>query len=495
MNSSIRKVALALTVVFAALLANLQLVQVARSNSLANDPRNGRILLKELGIKRGEILAGDGTVLAESKATKNSQYPWRRIYPLANLFGHITGYYSNSAFCGSAGLEETYDAYLSGREPTTSQDFVDSLLGRTNPGNAIQITIDPKMQRIAANAMHGQRGAVAAINPKTGAVLALYANPTYNPNSITRPLGDGCATPKQRLEQAAGNPLLFRATQERYPPGSTFKIVTATAGLESGMTPYSPRFNNPSSLDLPQTDKNLRNFTGGSCPAGSTIDMLHGLEVSCNTTFAQVAMRAGLSRFTRAAEQYGIDKQPNFDIAAVPSCVQAVPGGPCVTPPDLATPFLAYSGIGQNDVRMTALQMAIVGGTVAERGMVPRPYLVSKILDPDHRPLPYKPPQPYGPIYKGSVASALQTMMRAVVSSGTGAVVGFPSRLNVGGKTGTAEIGIPGQAPHVWFVAWVSDQIAVAAIVEHGGDAGADATGGRVAGPIAKALVLAATKS
>jgi peptidoglycan glycosyltransferase len=492
-NSSIRKVALALAIVFAALFANLQLVQVARSKSLSNDPRNGRILLKELGVKRGEILAADGTVLAESKATKNKAFPWRRVYPEANLFGHITGYYTNSAFCGSAGLERTYDAFLAGREPSTSQDFVDSLLGRTNPGNAIQITIDPKMQQIAATAMKNQRGAVAAINPTTGAVLALYANPTYNPNLITQPIGDGCAKPKNALDTAKGNPLLFRATQERYPPGSTFKIVTATAGLENKMTPFTS-FPNPSSLDLPQTDKNLRNFTGGSCPAGSRITMLRGLEVSCNTTFAQVAMAVGTDKFTAAAEQYGIDKVPDFDITAAASCVQAVAGGDCVTPPDLAKPFLAYSGIGQNDVRMTALQMAIVAGTVANKGRVPKAHLVSKILDPDHRVLEEIKPKASGPIYSTTVANSLQMMMHAVVSRGTGAVVGFPSRLQVGGKTGTAETGIPGQAPHVWFVAWVSGQIAVAAIVENGGDAGADATGGRVAGPITKALVLAATK-
>jgi peptidoglycan glycosyltransferase len=136
-NKSIRKVALAMTIVFVALFANLQYVQVARSHSLANDPRNGRVLLRELGVKRGQILAADGTVLAQSVATGSKQFPWRRVYPRKNLFGHITGYYTNSAFCGSAGLEATYDQYLSGREPSTSSDFVDELLGRTNPGNSI----------------------------------------------------------------------------------------------------------------------------------------------------------------------------------------------------------------------------------------------------------------------------------------------------------------------------------------------------------------------
>jgi penicillin-binding protein A len=488
-NSSIRKIALAVSLVFVALFVNLQIVQVARSHSLANDPRNGRILLRELGVKRGEILAADGTVLAESQSTGDKQYPWRRIYPLRDLFGHITGYYTNTVFCGSAGLESSYDAYLSGREPTTSQNFVDELLGRTNPGNVIKITIDPKMQRLAQEKLDGQIGAVAAINPKTGAVLALYANPTFDPNRISRPIGGDCAKPKQTLEQASGNPLRFRATQERYPPGSTFKIVTATAGLENHLTPFS-RFPNPHVLDLPETNLVLRNFQGGACPGGSTITMLRGFEVSCNTTFAQVALRVGIDKFTQVAERYGIDGDPNFDIAAVPSCMQAVPGGGCNTPPDIPRPQTAYSGIGQFDVRMTALQMAVVTATVANGGLVPHPYLVSQIIDPDGRLLRKTNADLSRRIYSKATADDLQTMMRDVVKFGTGAVVGFPSRLHVGGKTGTAESGIKGKPPHVWFVAWTPD-IAVAVVVEFGGKLGSRATGGKVAGPIAKALILA----
>jgi len=487
-NTSIRKVALALTVVFLALFLNLQVVQVARSHSLSTDPRNQRILLKELGVKRGEILAADGTVLAQSQATKDKQFPWRRIYPLKNLFGHITGYYTNSAFCGSAGLESSYDAYLSGREPNTTQNFVDELLGRTNPGNTIQITIDPKMQRIAADALGNQKGAVAAINPQTGAVLALYSSTTYDPNLITKPIGEGCAKPKTQLENAAGNPLLFRATQERYPPGSTFKIVTATAGLETGMT-TSTTFPNPRVLDLPQTNQMFHNFSGGACPGGNPISMLRAFEVSCDTTFAQVAMRLKIDRFTSVAERYGIDKEPGFDIATARSCMQAIPGGGCMVPPDVPLPQTAYSGIGQFDVRMTALQMAVVGATVENNGKVPHPYLVSKILDPDNRVIRETKPDLSGQIYTDKTAESLRRMMIGVVRQGTGTVVGFPRNVEIGGKTGTAEIGIKGQAPDVWFVAWAPG-IAVAAVVENGGRLGKLATGGKVAGPITKALVV-----
>ncbi len=488
MNTSIRKVALAITVVFLALFVNLQVVQVARSKAYSTDPRNPRKLLAELKVKRGEILAADGTVLAESKATGDKTYPWRRVYPEKNLFGHITGYYTNSVFCGSAGLESSYDPYLSGREPATSQNFVDQLLGRTNPGNTIQITIDPKLQEIAKEALGNQRGAVAAIDPDTGAVLALYSSTTYDPNVITKPLGDGCIKPKQQLENAMGNPLLFRATQERYPPGSTFKIVTATAGLENGMTRFT-RFPNPSVLRLPQTNQVLRNFTGGVCPRGNPITMLNAFEVSCDTTFAQVAMRIGIDAFTSVAERFGIDKSPDFDIAAAKSCMDAVPGGACNVPPQVPLPQTAYSGIGQFNVRMTALQMAVIGATVENSGRVPHPYLVQRILDPNNQQISNTHPSLSSAIYSPDTADALRAMMIGVVKNGTGAVVGFPRNVEIGGKTGTAEVGIKGEAPDVWFVAW-APHIAVAAIVENGGRLGRNATGGKVAGPITKALVL-----
>jgi peptidoglycan glycosyltransferase len=488
MNTSIRKVALVLTLAFIALFVNLQIVQVARSKALSTDPRNQRILAKELGIKRGEILAADGTVLAQSVATGNKNFPWRRVYPTKGLFAGITGYYTNSVFCGSAGLENSYNSYLTGELPTTTQNFVDELLGRTNPGNTIQITIDPKMQQIAKEALGNQKGAVAAINPDTGAVLALWSSTTYDPNVITKPLGEGCVKPKSQLENAPGNPLLFRATQERYPPGSTFKIVTATAGLQNGMNLFTS-FPNPRVLDLPQTNQVLRNFGGGVCPGGNPITLLRAFEVSCDTTFAQVAMRVKIGPFTTVAERYGIDKPPNFDIATAYSCMQAIPGGNCNVPPDVPLPQTGYSGIGQFDVRMTALQMAVIGATVENNGRVPHPYLVSKILSPDNNVIRTTHPSLSKQIYSDTTAESLRRMMIGVVRNGTGTVVGFPRNVTIGGKTGTAEVGVKGEAPDVWFVAWAPG-IAVAAVVENGGRLGKNATGGKVAGPITKALVL-----
>lgn len=486
MNRAIRRIALILGVAFGALFVNLNVVQLAKSDELANHPQNRRLLVQEYATHRGEILTSDQQVLAESVESDNPTYRFERRYPRGELYGHITGYYS--FYFGRSGIERSYNDYLLGREPPSAQNFVDELLGRETDGNVVVLTLDHRLQRLARRALGGQRGAVAAIEPETGRVLALYANPVYDPN----PLSQDPANPSEiqnawtELINDPARPLTFSATQRVYPPGSTFKIVTAAAGLSNGMSPTTS-FRDPSRLDLPDTDRTLGNFQNGPCVGGS-ISMATGFRVSCNTTFAQVAMNVGAEKFVATAEAFGLNAAPDFDIPMTPSCIVNDPGAGCA-PPDLSQPGTAYSGIGQQDVRVTPLQMAMVGAVAANGGFRVRPYLVNRILSPTGDPLRETEPSRER-ILKRQVAQQLRQMMVDAVRSGTGAVVGFrdASSGDVGGKTGTAETGIEGQPPHVWFVAFAPG-IAVAAVVENGGDLGSRATGGRVAGPITKALV------
>lgn len=488
MNKSIRRVALGLGLVFLALLANLNYVQLARSDDLSTHPRNRRLLLKELNIRRGNILAADGTTLAESVETGDPRYRYRRRYPLGELFAHLVGYYTPSEFCGSAGLERSFNASLTGAEPATAENFVDELLGRERPGNLLRLTVDPDLQRLAKEKLGDQRGGVAAIDPKTGAVLALYGNPSYDPNDIARGLPGECEAAKRKLEQSRRRVLLSRAFQERYPPGSTFKIVTAAAGLENKLRPTTT-FPNPRSLNIPDTDKNLRNFGGGSCPGGGRITMAQGFRVSCNSTFAQVGLRIGEKKLRAMAGKLGLDQAPGFDVAAVPSCMTAIPGGGCDARA-LNRPFTAFSAIGQGSVQVTPLQMARIAATVANGGFVPRPYLVDQILSPDAGVIRKTEPQLSDRVMSKRSARDLRQMMIDTVRFGTGRVVGFRHARQgiIGGKTGTAQTGREGEPPHVWFVAF-GPGIAVAVVVENGGSLRSEATGGRVAGPIAKALV------
>lgn len=487
MNASVRKVALVVALIFVALFANLNVVQLGRSRALTEHPLNRRGTLEERGIKRGQILAADGTVLAESVATKDPIEKYRRVYPLKDLMGPITGYSTSNDFCSSSGIERSFNDYLTGQKPVTSETFLDELLGRERAGNILKLTIRPDLQRLARKQLGRQRGAVAAIDPRTGAILALWSNPSYDPNLITRQIKEGCIDPKRKLENDPSKPLRSRATLERFPPGSTFKIITAAAGLASGMRPTTS-FPDPRVLNLPDTERNLANYQGGSCRGGGGISMATALNVSCNTTFAQIAMRIGPKKFDAMARRFGLGEEPDFDVPAVPSCLVANPGFGCL-PAEISRPATAYSGIGQQDVRLTPLQMARVVATVANLGRVPRPYLVQKVLDPDNKTLRTTKPQLSKPIYTARVARQLREMLYNVVRSGTGAVVGFSrSYGSIGGKTGTAQTGVEGAAPHVWFVAF-SSKVAVAVVVENGGYLGRRASGGRVAGPIAKAIL------
>lgn len=483
MNRSVRKVALALGVAFVALVAQLSYTQVVASKRFAEHPANRRLLVKEYSIQRGDILAADNSVLARSVAT-DDQLKYLRQYPLDRLFAEITGYYS--IVFGGAGLERTFNRYLIGREPLQAQSFVDELLGRDRKGHTLVLTIDQQLQRIAAEKLRRQRGAAVAINPETGAVLAMYSNPGYDPNPLSTHDTESIRSIWERYNRDVTRPLISRAYQERYPPGSTFKVVVAAAALEAGISP-TETFPNPRALKLPLTNRSLPNFGGGACRGGSRISFADGLRVSCNTTFAQIGLKIGAQKLVAMAEKFGLQDAPEFDLAAVASCMRTAPEG--CSAPVLDPPQTALSSIGQFDVRVTPLQMAMVTATVANGGRVVRPFLVKQVQDFTGAVLRTFEPEPSAPIYSQATAETLKAMMVRVVTSGTGRVAQIPG-VEVGGKTGTAETGIEGKPPHAWFIAFAPG-IAVAVVVENGGDLGDDATGGKVAAPIAKALIEA----
>ena len=484
MNASIRRIGLGLAIAYLALFANLNVVQLAKSRELTEHRLNRRTLIQEYGTRRGEIIAAGNTVIARSVPSDSGQYKYRREYPLANLFGHITGYYSFNY--GRAGLERTYNDVLLGKEPATPENFVDELLGREKAGNVVQLTIDPELQALARAKIGRQRGAAAVLDASSGAVLALYANPTYDPN----PLSQSPRNQKSidaawnRLTKSPLKPLTFRATQERYPAGSTYKIITAAAGLELKKWTPNKTFPTMRRLDLPDSDRTLGNFGGSTC--GGT--MRRALMVSCNTYFAQAGMQIGSRGMYEMSSRFGLNDPVDFDISVARSCLRASAGG-CSDEP-LSRPHTAYSSIGQFDVRVTPLQMAIVAATVGNGGFRPRPYLVRRVLGPDGAELMRTEPERSKRIYSKRTAAALRSMMIDVVRAGTGTVVGFKDgrKGTIGGKTGTAQTGVEGQAPHVWFVAFGPD-VAVAVVIENGGNLRSEATGGRVAGPIAKALL------
>jgi peptidoglycan glycosyltransferase len=491
-NRTVRRIALMLLLAFAALLIQLTYVQVVDAERFAEHPANRRLLVKEYSIERGSIVAADGTVLARSTPTDDN-LKYLREYPGARLWGHFTGYYS--IVFGRSGLEQTYNDFLIGAGPQDRwENIVDDILGRDRKGHTLVLTVDPKLQALAEKLLSKQIGAVAAINPENGEVLAMYANPSFDPTRLASHDLDQVRTTWDRLNGNPAKPLLFRATQERYPPGSTFKVLVAAAALEAGISP-SKTYPNPRTLDLPLTDRTLKNFSGGACAGGSRISMAQALRVSCNTTFAQIGMDLGAEKLEEMTRKFGFGAPiEGFDLPSAASCLVAQPGGGC-DEPTLDAPQTAFSSIGQFSVRVTPLQMALVAAAVGNGGTLVRPHVVREIQDFTGKVVQTVSPEPEGPIFSRQTADTLKDMMIDVVDNGTGRPAAITSlRGEMGGKTGTAQTGVEGENPHVWFIAF-GPGIAVAVVVENGGDLGGDATGGRVAGPIARALIEAVQKS
>jgi peptidoglycan glycosyltransferase len=488
MDRQIRRLAIGFLVLFAALAVNVNYLQVVAADRIANNTANKRLLIQEYDVDRGDILAADGrTVLATSEPT-GGDLKYQRIYPEdpALGYGHLTGYHS--FIFSRTELEQSYNNYLSARaEELFPQRFIDELLGRDEKGANLVLTIDPQLQQIATRALRAAgEGAVAALDPRTGEVLALYANPTYDPNPLASHDPEEVRRAYRQLDpQEPDSPLVSRATDTFFPPGSSFKVVTAAAALENGLGP-DHLLPNPAALDLPQTEDDLENFGGGQCSGGSQIDMASALQQSCNVYFAGLGLELGPEALIEQAERFGMNQDVPFDIPFVEGEI-----------PNLGAfeddlPAVAQSAIGQRDVRVNVLQMALIAGAIGNDGVMMAPRLVRRIEDPKGRVLRELGPEEYGRPMSGENAATLTQMMVSVVSGGTGTAAQLPG-VDVAGKTGTAQTA-EGEDPHAWFLAFAPAQdpeIAVAVVVLNGGNLGSEATGGEISAPIAQQVMEA----
>jgi peptidoglycan glycosyltransferase len=484
MDRQIRRLGVALLCLFLLVFAQVNYLQVFAADDLKNNPANPRILLQEYKTERGEILARDErTVLAKSVRTKG-EFKYLRTYPHGSLYGQLTGYYS--LIFGRSGLEASQNDYLAGTSSALlPQNLVDELLGRPKRGATVVTTIDPVLQATAAKALGSLPGAVVAMNPRTGEVLAMVDNPSYDPN----PLASHNAKVQKRAWRALNadpnKPLIARADQELYPPGSTFKLVTAAAALENGMTPDT-EFPNPPVLQLPQTTNTLKNFGGEHCLGGvPQITIAQALQVSCNVVFGEIGLRLGAAKLVAQARRFGFDGQVPFE---VPFAEGSIPSAASFKD---NLPLVAFSAIGQASVGANPLQMALIGSAIANHGVEMDPHLVKEIRDTSGKVVAQVRPQQYGQPISPQTASEMTQMMVNVVRAGTGTAAQIPG-VTVAGKTGTAEH--PGGNPHAWFVCFAPAEhpkLVVAVVVLNGGSAGSEATGGVVAAPIAKAVLEA----
>jgi penicillin-binding protein A len=492
MDRQIRKLGIALLVLFLIAFAQVNYIQVFAADRIAEDPANAqRQLIAEYRVDRGSILAADGTTVLASSRKSPGALRFQRRYPHGELYAHETGFYS--FVFGRTELEQSFNDFLTGdAAELLPQTLTDLVLGRPKQGATIVTTLVPEIQEAAAAAALAEAGdvAIAAIDPATGDVLGLVSEPTYDPNPLASQDPKVVRDSWDELNADPEKPLLSRASDELFPPGSTFKLVTASAALENGFGPES-LWPNPNELDLPLTDATIENFGGSTCSGGSQITLADALRQSCNVVFGAVGLELGADKLAEQARAYGFTAEAGEDL--VPFDIPWTSGVfPAPETFEGRDPAVAISAIGQQDVAANPLQMALVAAAIANDGVEMQPRLVTEARDPSGRVIAEFQPREFARPLSPENAAALTRMMVGVVEGGTGTAAQIPG-VTVAGKTGTAQHG-DGEDPHAWFVCFApaeAPRIAVAVIVLDGGSLGSEATGGQVAAPIARAVLEA----
>ncbi|MGJ6964327.1 peptidoglycan D,D-transpeptidase FtsI family protein [Streptosporangium sp. G11] len=472
-NIPLRHVALMCGGMLFALLANVTYLQALDSEQLKEDPRNQRTMIARFESPRGRILLRDGTVIATSRKARNATYRYRRVYPGGPLYAAITGHFSPYS---TGGVEQAEEALLSGNDPRVK---VRGLLEGTRGGATLRLTVDRGAQRAAYDGLRatGKPGAVVAISPRTGAILAMVSLPSYDPNLYTSFDAATLDRVDKRLRGDPEDPLLNRAIQRTYPPGSTFKVITGAAALGSGRYDLDTPVGAPKSFRLPGSGTYLRNLGAAACGDGA-LPLFQAFRLSCDIPFAKLGVDLGHDALREQAEAFGFDT----DDLEVP-----MPVVRSVYPPLLDDARTAMSALGRLDVRATPLMIAMIAAAVANDGSLMRPHLVDEVRLVDGTVIDVTEPSPYRRTLSAEEAERLTEMMIAVTGRGGAGAAAAVRGVKVAGKTGAAGNVAPGENHAIFsgFAPAVSPRIAVGVLVE------GDGPGGRVAAPIARAVIEA----
>ncbi len=481
MNQRIRLVGIGMIVLFLLLFAQLNYLQVVRANGLNHHPLNTRLALKKFNTKRGDILTADGKVLAHSQPTSD-QFKYLRLYPEGNLFGQITGYFSFTY--GEDGAERNFDADLTGANaPFHLPKSLRDLTVQRDKSQAVTLTLSDSLQRVAERQLGNRQGAVVALDPTTGALLALWSNPSYDPNPLALHDQQQVRDYWKKEQADPTHPMLPRSYRDRFFPGSTYKVVTSSALYDHNAALANRSYPVLSGLTLPQTNGQvLRNFGGELC-GGVLADLFR---VSCNTGFAQIGLDLGAGAMASEAQGFGFDKTPPIDLPAA-----AASFFPSAASFAHDLPGLAKSAIGQENVAATPLEMAMVASAIANHGVIMKPHILKAITNSEGQIVRTYQPSPWLVATSPQTATQMTQLMQSVVQSGTGAAAQIPG-VQVAGKTGTAQTG--NNTIHAWFVCFAPadhPKVAVAVLVENQPE-GNESTGGAIAAPIARAVLQAA---
>lgn len=473
MNKSIRNTMIFILAMVIILLVNLTIVQGFKEDEYAKNPLNRRAIIETKSQPRGQISAG-GIVLAESFEGEDGFY-YRRYPNSPESFGAIEGYLSD--IYGATGIEASYNDVLSGTA-NSAKLWWKRLVSQDKVVGNVELTLLPSAQETAYSQLTNANyeGAVVAIKPSTGEILAMASSPSYNPALIADSTTAESAWAD--LNANPGKPLLNHATQETLPPGSTFKVITTAAALNNGYSPDSTVTGVPQ-ITLPGTTATLENYGGQICAGSQQVTLLTAFQYSCNTAFVEMAIDTGAEALRDAASGFGVTETYDLGIPMSKGRIGDIPDDPA----------LGQTAIGQRDVAMSVLQNAVVAATVANGGVRMEPHLVSRVVANDLSVLEETEPQELDNSISPEIAGTLTELMRASEQHTAG-----HAGQNIASKTGTAEHGEDSRNsnPHAWYIAFApGEDIAVAVVVKNGGDLGQAATGGSVAAPIGRAVIAA----
>jgi len=482
-NKPLRRVAIFCGLLVLALLVRVNWVQFVQGDELKNDPHNRRVAIERYSTPRGNIIV-DGKAITGSTTTDSGDFKYKRTYKNGKMWAPVTGY-ASQAFDANQ-LEKLNDGILSGTDDRLFfSRTVDMFTGSKQKGGNVVTTLDAKAQKAAFDGLGHQKGAVAAINPETGAILALASTPSYDPSTFAGMSNkDAEAYLALQKNKNPDEPMLNRALRQTYPPGSTFKVVTASAALENGLyDDVDSNTRSPLPYTLPDTSGvELKNE--GNIPCKNAT-LREALRVSCNTVFGKISADLGNKKMMAEAEKFGFNN---------PGINTPVRASESIFPKD-NRPQNAMAGIGQASNRATPLQMAMVASAVANGGKLMKPYMVDSLVAPNLNVVQQHTPQEMSQPLSPENAQKVQSIMETVVKSGTGTNAQIPG-VTVGGKTGTAQHGEDNKDnPYAWFISYAKTDkgtpVAVAVVIEGSDTLRDDIAGGRLAAPVAKDVMRA----
>lgn len=480
MTKELRRLSIVMLFMFIALFAATSWIQVVQADELAQSDRNTRSLMDSYEIQRGAIIA-DGTQIASSVAS-DDEYQYQRVYTDSDMWSSVTGYF-NPALGSSTGIENALNADLSGTGASAFLSEIERIVsGQPQRGFSVELTLDAAVQKAAYDALGDLQGAVIAIEPSTGRILAMVTSPGYDANEIAVHDANAAENAYNALDALKPNPLLNRTIDDLNPPGSTFKILVASAAYASGDWTPESTLPNPASYTLPGTSTSISNASGGTCGSGSTVTIADAIRLSCNIPMAQLAVQLGDAAILEQAEKFGFNSSFETPLKTATSSY----------PRALDDAQTALTGFGQGQVTATVLQVAMIASGLANDGVVMQPRLVDAVIADDLSVIRQYDDTEFDRATEADVADSVTESMVASVANGaaTGARI---DGVDVAGKTGTAQNG--DDDPYtLWFTGFApadAPQIAVAVVVEDGGGMGQSGTGDTLAAPIAKKVIEA----